>query len=146
MLIRPPANESEFETYYAFRWKILRQPWNQPPGSEKDEYEGEALHLAAWDDAGSLIGVGRLHRLVENCAQVRYMAVEPAQQGHGIGKAILHELEVRALGSGIREIKLNSRRDTVPFYQKHGYLVLRPSHTLFGSIPHFEMWKRLGQT
>ncbi len=143
MLIRPPASESEFKTYYAFRWKILRQPWNQPPGSEKDEYEGEALHLAAWDDAGSLIGVGRLHRVVENCAQIRYMAVDPAQRSRGIGKAILQELEVRAIESGIQEIKLNSRRDAVPFYQKNGYLVLGPSHTLFGAIPHFEMWKRL---
>jgi GNAT superfamily N-acetyltransferase len=143
VLIRPPATESEFEAYYAFRWEILRKPWNQSPGSEKDEFEGEAIHLAAWDEAGRLIGIGRLHRVVENCGQVRYMAVDPAQRSHGVGKALLQELEVRAIKSGIQEIKLNSRQGAVPFYQKNGYQVLRPSHTLFGSIPHFEMWKRL---
>jgi GNAT superfamily N-acetyltransferase len=143
MLIRPPATESEFEAYYAFRWKILRAPWNQPPGSEKDEFEREAIHLAAWDDTGRLIGIGRLHRVVENYGQVRYMAVDPAQQSQGVGKAILQELEVRAIESGIQEIMLNSRQDAVPFYQKNGYQVLRPSHTLFGAIPHFEMRKRL---
>jgi GNAT superfamily N-acetyltransferase len=143
MVIRPPATESEFEAYYAFRWKILREPWNQPAGSEKDEFEDEAIHLAAWDDDGRLIGIGRLHRAVENCGQVRYMAVDPERRSHGVGQAILRELEVRAIESGMQEIKLNSRQDAVRFYQKNGYQVLRPSHTLFGAIPHFEMWKQL---
>ena len=143
MLIRPPNTESEFEAYYTFRWKILREPWNQPLGSERDGCEEEAIHLAAWDDAGHLIGIGRLHRVMENRGQVRYMAVDPTRQSHGVGKAILQELEARALALGIQEIILNSRQDAVPFYQKNGYQVLQPTHTLFGAIPHFEMWKRL---
>jgi GNAT superfamily N-acetyltransferase len=143
MLIRSPATEAEFEAYYAFRWKLLREPWNQPPGSEKDEFEGQAIHLAAWDDSGTIVGVGRLHRVVEDCGQIRYMAVDPAQQGRGIGKAILEELEARAIESGIREIMLNSRQDALQFYEKNGYKVLKPSHTLFGVVPHFEMRKRL---
>ena len=143
MLIRPPATESEFEAYYAFRWKILRQPWKQPPGSEKDAFEDQAIHLAAWDETGRLIGVGRLHRVRENVGQVRYMAVDPAHRSHGVGKAILKELELRALETGIQEIKLNSRQNALQFYQKNGYQVLRPSNILFGTIPHFEMWKRL---
>jgi N-acetylglutamate synthase-like GNAT family acetyltransferase len=143
MLIRPPATESEFEAYYGFRWKILRAPWSQPLGSERDEFEGEAIHLAAWDDAGHLIGIGRLHRVMENSGQVRYMAVDPTLRSHGVGKAILQELEARATELGIQEIMLNSRQDAVPFYQKNGYQVLQPAHTLFGTIPHFEMWKRL---
>jgi N-acetylglutamate synthase-like GNAT family acetyltransferase len=143
MLIRPPATESEFEAYYAFRWKILREPWNQPLGSERDNFEDEAIHLAAWDDAGQLVGIGRLHRVAENRGQVRYMAVDPTQRSHGVGNAILQELEARAIALGIQEINLNSRQEAVPFYQKNGYQVLRPAHTLFGKIPHFEMWKRL---
>ena len=143
MFIRPPATASEFEAYYALRWRILREPWGQPLGSEKDEFEDRAIHLAAWNDAGKLIGVGRVHRVVGNCGQIRYMAVDPKQRTHGIGKAILRELEVRAVATGMQEIKLNSRQDAVPFYEKNGYQVLRPAHTLFWVIPHFEMWKRL---
>lgn len=142
-LIRSPANESEFKAYYALRWKILREPWNQPPGSEKDEFEQVAVHLAAWDDAGNLIGVGRLHRVSDKCGQVRYMAIDSTQRSRGIGKSVLRELELRAIESGIQEIKLYSRQDAVPFYQRNGYQILRPSHTLFGAIPHFEMWKGL---
>ena len=143
MLIRPPATESEFEAYYTLRWKILREPWAQPLGSERDQFEGDAIHLAAWNDAGDLIGVGRLHIVAGTCGQIRYMAVDQTQRGHGVGQAILHELENRALGSGLEEIKLNSRQDAVPFYERNGYQVLRSSHTLFGTIPHFEMRKQL---
>ena len=142
MVIRFPATESEFEAYYAFRWRILREPWNQPPGSEKDELEGEAIHLAAWDDDGKIIGVGRLNRVVGNQGQIRYMAVDPEHRSHGVGRAILQELEVKAIESGILEITLNAREDAVQFYRHNGYQVLRPSHTLFGVIPHFEMRKR----
>jgi GNAT superfamily N-acetyltransferase len=70
-------------------------------------------------------------------------ANNPTQRSHGIGKAILQALEVRAIEAGIQENKVNSRQDAVPFYQKNGYQVLGPPHTLFGAIPHFEMWKRL---
>jgi GNAT superfamily N-acetyltransferase len=143
MLIRTPTTESEFEAYYDLRWKTLRQPWNQPRGSERDEFEGEAIHLAAWDETGRLVGVGRLHRVDGDCGQIRYMAVDPDQRSHGIGRAILRALEERATESGIREIKLNSRQDAVAFYEKNGYQVLRPTHTLFGVIPHFEMCKPL---
>jgi GNAT superfamily N-acetyltransferase len=143
MFIRSPATESEFEAYYALRWKILREPWNQPPGSEKDEFEGEAIHLAAWDDQGTIIGVGRLHRVVHNYGQIRYMAVDPVQRGQGVGRAILQELEVKAIELGILEITLYAREDAVRFYRENGYQVLRASHTLFGVIPHFEMRKRL---
>jgi GNAT superfamily N-acetyltransferase len=143
MVIRFPATESEFEAYYAFRWSILRGPWNQPPGSEKDELEGEAIHLAAWNDDGKIIGVGRLNRVVGNQGQIRYMAVDPAHRSHGVGRAILQELEVKAIESGILEITLNAREDAVRFYQHNGYQILRPSHTLFGVIPHFELRKRL---
>jgi predicted GNAT family N-acyltransferase len=143
VLIRPPANQSEFNAYYSLRWKILRKPWNQAVGSEKDEFESEAFHLGAWTESGELIAVGRLHRISEDCAQIRYMAVDPSQQGRGVGTAILRELESLAAKSGIREIKLNAREEAVRFYRAHGYESVRPSHRLFGLIQHFEMQKRI---
>jgi len=35
----------------------------------------------------------------------------PTQRSHGIGKAILQALEVRAIEAGIQENKVNSRQD-----------------------------------
>jgi predicted GNAT family N-acyltransferase len=145
VLIRPPATEPEFEAYFRLRWKILREPWNQPPGSEKDARESEALHLAAWNDSGTLIAVGRLHRVTARCGQIRYMAVDASQRGCGVGTAILHELENLAVQSGVEQLILNAREDAVSFYRANGYEVIRPAHCLFGVIPHFEMRKRLRQ-
>jgi predicted GNAT family N-acyltransferase len=143
VLIRSPATDSEFEVYYRLRWKILREPWNQPPGSEKDDREADALHLAAWNDSGTLIGVGRLHRLSANAGQIRYMAVDPSERGRGVGAAILRELENLAARSGFDEIMLNAREEAVSFYKSNGYVIVQPSHSLFGVIPHFEMRKRI---
>jgi GNAT superfamily N-acetyltransferase len=143
MLVRPPGNDQEFEAYYAFRWRHLRAPWNQPPGSEKDEYEAEAIHLAAYDDAGRLIGVGRLHRIEGNRGQIRYMAVESERRGVGIGRALLDELEQRAIEEGMIELTLNAREDAVRFYRKAGYETVAPGHLLFGVISHEVMRKRL---
>lgn len=39
-----PSDEN-FEEYYYLRWKVLRKPWNQPIGSEKDELEKTAYIL-----------------------------------------------------------------------------------------------------
>jgi ribosomal protein S18 acetylase RimI-like enzyme len=142
MIIRPPTTETEFEAYYALRWKILREPWSQPPGSEKDAFEKESIHMAALNDDEKIIGVGRLHHLVEDRGQIRFMAVDPAARGQGVGRAILQELECRAVQSGFLEIILNSREDAVLFYRRNGYEVTGSSHTLFGAIPHFEMRKR----
>jgi predicted GNAT family N-acyltransferase len=144
MIIRSPANDSEFEAYYALRWSVLRAPWNQAPGSEKDEFEGNAIHLAAWNESGKIVGVGRLHRMAGRQGQIRYMAVEPRVQGRGIGKALLQELEVRAAQEGMIEIYLNAREESLQFYTESGYELLGPAHLLFGAIPHFRMRKRLG--
>ncbi|HCF79069.1 MAG TPA: GNAT family N-acetyltransferase, partial [Glaciecola sp.] len=34
-----PTTEQQLEQYFAFRWQILKAPFNFPIGSEKDEYE-----------------------------------------------------------------------------------------------------------
>jgi len=34
-----PATPAELEEYFAFRWVLLRAPWGQPRGSERDEHD-----------------------------------------------------------------------------------------------------------
>jgi GNAT superfamily N-acetyltransferase len=75
--------------------------------------------------------------------QVRFMAVAPAWQGHGIGRELLQYLEEAGRRLGYIEIKLHAREAAVPFYTRQGYVLEAPSHTLFGSIPHFLMTKQL---
>ncbi len=140
--IRSPRGREEMEQYYDLRWRILRAPWAQGRGGERDEHEEEAFHVAAWA-GGRIVGVGRLHFTAPHEAQIRYMAVESELQGRGIGGRILAELEQCARAAGAGKIVLNARDRAVEFYRQHGYRVMRPSEVLFDAIPHWQMEKAL---
>jgi GNAT superfamily N-acetyltransferase len=140
--VREPRMQEEWDAYYDLRWRILREPWHQPRGSERDEYEADAVHVIALCGR-KLAGVGRAHLNSAGEAQIRYMAVEPESQGRGIGGAMLQKLESRAVEKGARVFVLNARDVAVPFYTKHGYVVDGPAESLFECIPHWRMSKHL---
>jgi predicted GNAT family N-acyltransferase len=141
--ITTPQTPKDFASYYDLRWRVLRGPWDQPRGSERDDQEAEAVHVMARDEAGRIVGVGRGHFNTPTEAQIRYMAVEEDLRSGGIGGLILAELELRLRERGAETIVLNAREQAVPFYQRHGYTITGPTHALFGVIPHFKMAKRL---
>ena len=142
VMVREPSGASEIDRYYDLRWRILREPWSQERGQERDQHECEAFHLGAWVGE-RLVGVGRLHFISPDTAQIRYMAVEPEMQGRRIGSRILEQLELRAREQGAKRIVLNARDRAVHFYARHGYSVTHSSETLFNAIPHWEMLKTL---
>ena len=57
MEIRSPETEQEFAAYYELRWRVLRKPWGQPSGSERDELDAAATHVAGYDEAKRLVCV-----------------------------------------------------------------------------------------
>lgn len=142
--MRKPITALDFARYFDLRWRILREPWTSDRESAKDEHEEHGVHLMAYVD-DHLLGVGRLNFNTSTEGQIRYMAVEPAFSGHGIGSAILRELEQIAKDSGATTLILNARESVVPFYQKHGYFVSGSADKLFGSIVHWRMSKSLKQ-
>ena len=142
--LKSPETEQEWHDYYRMRWQVLRAPWNQPPGSERDELENSAFHLMAITDTHQLIGVGRIHRLSSRSAQIRYMAVHLDLARQGIGSMLLAGLENQARTWQSSEIVLNARTSCLAFYQKHNYDVIADAPTMFGSIAHKRMRKLLG--
>ena len=100
MKIVSPKTKKEFEKYYDLRWRILRKPWNQSIGSEKDEIENTTIHLMVIEGS-KIIGVGRGQFNTRKEAQIRYMAVEENQQGKGIGSKLLNSLENRLKKKGV---------------------------------------------
>ena len=138
-----PQTPAEWAAYYRLRYEVLRQPWQQPPGSEQapDDDAPTTTHalLLSPTEPGQAIGVGRLHPTGPQQGQLRFMAVHPAWQGQGVGQQLLEYLEAAARRQGLHEIVLHARAGAVPFYQRLGYVVLAESHTLFGCLPHFLM-------
>lgn len=134
--------EGDFDKYLELRWRILRKPWNQPRGSEVDELDDEAIHIAAYDE-DKMVGVARLHFNSKEEVQTRYMAVEEGYRNRGIGSKMLEKLEEIAKEKGARYVMLNARENAVGFYLKNGYELVEKSYLLFGTIQHYKMRKML---
>jgi predicted GNAT family N-acyltransferase len=142
MEIKSPQTNTEWTAYYALRFNVLREPWNQPLGSEVLTDEDQAIHAIAVEN-GEVLGVARMHESADKQGQVRCVATATAAQGKGIGKAIMAYLEDQAKAKGWTEIVLEARENAVPFYQAIGYTIVAESYLLFGEIQHYRMQKNL---
>lgn len=138
-----PESADEFAEYYELRWEVLRAPWRQPRGSERDEFESTADHVAVYTSAGRLVGVGRLHLDNRREAQIRYMACREGFRRRGVGSLLIAELEAIARRRGVEQIELNGRVEAVEFYERVGYQVVGPAPTMFDVIEHVRMQKIL---
>lgn len=141
--MRSPSNAAEWDSYYDLRWRVLRGPWDQPRGSEKDDREDDSEHLMVAGPESQVLACGRLHFNSPDEAQVRFMAVEPNFQGQGFGSEILREFERRAKAVGASSLVLNAREDAQRFYTQHGYRVIGPAPTIFSAVNHVRMRKDL---
>ena len=74
--IKSPETKQEWEKYYAFRWELLRRPWDMPLDSLKDDLEDQSFHVIALSKNNEVIGSGRLHLINAREAQIRYMAIK----------------------------------------------------------------------
>ena len=142
MEIRTPQNELEWELYYNLRWEVLRKPWNQPKGSEKDSDEDLFFHIAAFDN-GDVTGVGCMKLINDKEAQIRFMAVSDNVQRKGVGVSLMNGLEAEASRRGLTKIILHAREIAVPFYIHCGYKHVEKSYLLFDSIQHYLMEKEI---
>ena len=144
MKIIEPKSLTEFKKYYNLRYEILRKPWGQPTGSERDDGEDMYIHRMIIDEkTGNALAVGRLQFNSEDEAQIRYMAVADELQGQGLGSQIISALEDVARGKGIQKMILSARENALQFYKNNGYKIVQKTHLLFGEIQHWLMQKEL---
>jgi|JI10StandDraft_1071094.scaffolds.fasta_scaffold577858_2 N-acetylglutamate synthase-like GNAT family acetyltransferase len=143
MNIKSPASQEDWVNYFQLRWQVLRAPWQQPIGSEKDdlEFNDTTFHAMAISENNEILGVARLHLLPQNIAQVRYMAVSDITQGMGVGSQLLKYLENIAKSNEVKKVFLQSRENAVEFYKKHDYVVVQKSFLMYDQIQHYLMEK-----
>jgi ribosomal protein S18 acetylase RimI-like enzyme len=159
LIIKRPETTDEFEQYYFLRWQILRRPWAQVQGSEKDAHEDSSFHFIALapgtnainNQSETVVGVSRLQfntvQATENTAgtyaQIRYMAVSPSFRNKGVASALIAEMEKQVQISSVYRIMLDARESATGFYEKLGYQITGKSYLLFDEIQHFTMEKNL---
>ena len=138
-LLVAPETPGEFGALFRLRWEVLRAPLGLPPGSETDGQEYSALHRGVWSKEKQVfLACGRIQALEGGRWQVRYMGVDPACRGRGLGSVLLRGLEEAAREAGCREVVLNARSPARNFYTRCGYTLEAEIPPQLG-IPHYRM-------
>jgi predicted GNAT family N-acyltransferase len=141
--VKETKTQEDLERVLKLRYKILRQPWQQPADTATDDLEAVSINAYIDDAEGNVTACGRLQENTGKTGQVRYMAVDSAQQGKGLGQLVLKHLESAAKSKGLIKIELQARENAVKFYENNGYRIKEKSFLLWGIIQHYLMEKEL---
>jgi thioesterase domain-containing protein len=138
-----PKTDNQIQKYYHFRWQMLREPWQMPIGSERDEYDPMSHHRMIIDGRGRPMAVGRLYITPDCDGQIRYMAVKSSRRNKGMGSLLLVTLESLARQDGAKRLVCNSREDAISFYKKNGFERRGDLTDERGPVRHQQMVKML---
>lgn len=132
----------EYDEAVALRYAVLRKPLGLEYTPEQLAAEYDQIHLAAFSDAGELIGYLNLTPVDARTIKMRQVAVAPNYQGKGVGKQLVRASEELALQRGFDLMTLHARETAVPFYLGMGYTKVGERFEEV-TIPHFKMEKPL---
>jgi len=142
--IKSPKTREEFKAYYDLRYKVLREPWGLPRGSEKDDYEPISQHFMVVDDkTGTIVGCAKLFEKETGVAWLSHLAVAFSLQKKGIGKMLMTHLDDLALKEGYKKIGCLSRLNTTSYFEKAGYKISGLPSQYFGTTQVVWMEKTL---
>ena len=121
--IKTPATHDEFKAYYALRYKVLREPWGHPKGTEKDDYEPISEHFMALDEKGNVVGVVKIYEKSAGVGYISHLAVAVDHQHKGIGRLLLKTVEDRARERGFKVIGTMAQVTATAYFEKYGFRI-----------------------
>ena len=121
--IKTPVTKDDFKAYYALRYKVLREPWGHPRGTEKDDFEPISEHFMAVNETGEVLGVVKLYEETKTVGHVSHLAVSADHQHQGVGRLLVETVERRARERGFTTIGMMARVTATAFFEKYGYRV-----------------------
>src|SRR6266498_5656420 len=121
--IKTPTTHDDFKAYYALRYKVLSEPWGDPKGTEKDDYEPISEHFMAINEKDEVVGVVKLYERDEKVGHVTHLAVAPEYQHKGIGHLLLEAVEQSARARGLRTLGTMTRATATVYFEKYGFHV-----------------------
>ncbi|GAB2723811.1 GNAT family N-acetyltransferase [Paenibacillus thermoaerophilus] len=140
MEVQRVTTDRQLEEAYKIREKVFVEEQGVPPDKERDEHDAYSEHVLAYAE-GKPVGTGRT-RMVGDSAKLERVCILEAYRKHGIGKAIILELERIAREKGAVKAKLHGQTHAEAFYRKLGYETKSPVFLEEG-IPHVRMEKPL---
>ena len=121
--IKAPKTRDDFKAYYGLRYKVLREPFGFPRGTEKDDYEPISEHFMAINEKGEVVGVAKLYEKSDGVGHISHLAVASEYQHKGIGHLLLQAVEQRARERGFRIIGTTARTTATAYFERAGFRV-----------------------
>lgn len=116
-----PFGSVQYEAMRRFREETLRLPLGLRLSAEDIHDEDHQIHIAAFEDDGSIVGTVLLKPLSQARVKLRQMAVSPHLQRKGIGTDLVQFAEKTATFRGFHAIEMHARTYAQGFYEKLGY-------------------------
>ena len=123
------------------RFRVLREPLGMTRAQVPFPKEDEFIHFVLTDGT-DVHGCVLFHRESAVSGRLLQMAVDPSQQGNGLGGKLVSKLETYVEGLGITTVTLHSREIAAGFYSSLGYERFGEPFTEVG-INHLMMRKDL---
>jgi GNAT superfamily N-acetyltransferase len=139
---RIELGSAEYAQMLDLRNRVLREPLGMVLSARDTKGDLRADLLAALRD-GRLVACCLLTRESPDLVQLRAMAVEPALQGTGVGRALVTFAEGVARERGAGALQLEARQTAIGFYARLGYVAEGEEYVKV-TLPHRLMRKRLG--
>lgn len=132
----------------------LRERVLRPGRPDECTYPGDddegTFHAGAIDDAGTVVAIASVYREPrpgtdpattgdDGAWRLRGMAVEPALQRRGAGRAALDRCVDHVRSHGARVLWCNARTPAVPFYERQGWVITSDEFDIPGVGPHHVM-------
>ncbi|ODQ81045.1 hypothetical protein BABINDRAFT_6890 [Babjeviella inositovora NRRL Y-12698] len=155
--LTPTFSHDHWDRYYNLRYTVLRQPWQDRLGSERDRSDKEAavVHVGIFDAARECVACARVEETPESSAaaptyQVRYVATDDTVRGQGLGRKVMEAVEKCAADAAKQKyalskvlILLNAREVALGFYEKLGYTLVCKTYLMYGLVQHYQMTKAI---
>jgi len=122
--IKIPTTHDDFKAYYALRYKVLREPWGHPKGTEKDDYEPISEHFMAVNEKNEVVGVVKMYRKSDCIGFISHLAVAQEFQHQGIGHLLLKTIEEHARQNGFCALATMARATATVYFEKYGFHIV----------------------
>ncbi|MBS1716594.1 MAG: GNAT family N-acetyltransferase [Armatimonadetes bacterium] len=128
---------SLYERCIDLRRRVLLVPLGLDFTDEQIQQESADLHFALVRDQIPVAACVAT-KINDFTAQIRQVAVEPAEHGKGLGAQLMRQTAAFLYAEGYREAIVHARANVVPFYLKLGYYPYDSEFIEVG-IPHRKM-------
>lgn len=140
-VIKEVTDAADFAICMAIRMEVFVREQNVPLDEEMDEFDATATHYLARVD-GQPAATART-RVIDGTGKIERVAVRAPQRGTGVGRELMEHLIARLRNHPqVKQLKLSSQTQALPFYEKLGFEVTGEEYMEAG-IPHRMMQRAL---